>query len=101
MIKKKRSVNTPLDSRFDSTDVLVIEGFSIQSGEIIKIKGQYGSKFIFQSLTTNRETGVQWIDCIELDKGEPGAFRSFYPEYAKRIPKRRKGVSRSKPNPTP
>jgi hypothetical protein len=87
------------DSKFDRKDTINIDGFDINSGDIIKIKGQYGSKFIFQSLTTNRETGVQWIDCIELDKGEPGAFRSFYPEYAKRIPKRRKGVSRSKSNP--
>jgi hypothetical protein len=99
MARKTKRIN--IESRFDSANTVDIDGFIVESGDIIKIKGQHGSKFIFQSLSTNRETGVQWIDCIELDKGEPGAFRSFYPEYAKRIPKRRKGVSRSKPNPAP
>lgn len=88
----RRSKGHIKESRFDSTNIINVDGFEIKSGDIIKIKGQYGSKFIFQSLVTNRETGVQWIDCIELDRGQPGPFRSFYPEYVKRIPKRRKGV---------
>lgn len=89
-IKKGKEI----ESRFDSIDTMKVDGFTIQSGDLIKIKGQYGGKFIFQGLITNRETGVQWIDCIELDRGQPGPFRSFYPDSVKRIPKRRKGVNR-------
>ena len=87
------------NSRFDRSDIINVEGFDITSGDIIKIKGQYGSRFIFQGLITNKETGVQWVDCIELDNGQPGPFRSFYPQDVKRIPKRRKGV-RNRVNPT-
>lgn len=90
MARRTKRVN--IESRFDSVNTINVDGFTIESGDIIKIKGQYGSRFIFQALVSNRETGVQWIDCIELDKGQPGPFRSFYPEYVKRIPKRRKGV---------
>ena len=92
-MRRKSIVAKP--SRFDTEPTMTVDGFTIESGDIIKVKGQYGSKFIFQGLVTNRETGVQWIDCIELDKGQPGPFRSFYPESVKRIPKRRKGVNRS------
>jgi hypothetical protein len=95
--RKTKRIN--IESRFDSANTINIDGFIIESGDIIKIKGQYGSKFIFQGLITNRETGVQWVDCIELDKGQPGPFRSFYPQDVKRIPKRRKGV-RNRVNPT-
>lgn len=95
----RRNKTVIKDSRFDRKYTINIDGFDIDSGDIIKIKGQYGSRFIFQSLTTNRETGVQWVDCIELDKGQPGPFRSFYLQDVKRIPKRRKGV-RNRVSPT-
>ncbi len=100
MSRKKRTTTSLVSSKFNNEKQIEIDGFVINSGDIVKIKGQFGSKFIFQGLVTNRETGVQWIDCIELDKGQPGPFRSFYPEYVKRIPKRRKGVNRSQSNPT-
>ena len=92
---RRKNAGKIRESRFETIPNMTVDGFTIESGDIIKVKGQYGGKFIFQSLVTNKETGVQWIDCIELDKGQPGPFRSFYPESVKRIPKRRKGVNRS------
>lgn len=70
------------------------EGFMIEKGETIKIHGEHGVKFRFNALVTNPQTGVQWIDCFELDKGMTRSWRSFYPERVKRIPKRRKRVHR-------
>ena len=99
-MSRKRNTVQLRESKFDSTDQMKIDGFIIESGDIIKIKGEYGGRFIFQSLVSNKETGVQWVDCIELDKGQPGPFRSFYPENVKRIPKRRKNVNRDRHNKT-
>ena len=71
-----------------------IDGHLIEKGDVIKIAGQYGLKFKFDCLVTNTHNGVQWIDCFELDKGQVRSWRSFRPDMAKRIPKRRKSVSR-------
>lgn len=96
LLKKKKPGKVTPNTKFESTSSMIVNGFTIDSGDLIKIRGQYGSVFIFQELVTNLETGVQWIDCIQLEKGQPGPFRSFYPADVKRIPKRRKGVDRAR-----
>lgn len=65
------------------------DGFTISQGDIIKVKGEYGTKFKFWCVTTNPKTGSQWIDCFEVFRGQAGAFRSFRLERIKRIPKKR------------
>jgi hypothetical protein len=65
-------------------------GREIISGEIIKITGEYGATFKFESLTTNTKTGVSWIDCKEIHKGQVGQFRAFYIDRVKKQPVRRK-----------
>ena len=65
------------------------DGFTIAQGDIIKVRGEYGVKFKFWSLTTNPDTGSQWVDCFEVFRGQAGAFRSFRTERIKRIPKKR------------
>ena len=65
-------------------------GREIVSGEIIKITGEYGALFKFESLTTNTKTGVSWIDCKEMHKGQVGQFRAFYIDRVKKLPVRRK-----------
>ena len=69
--------------------VVLEDGKTIYEGDIIKIRGEYGSKFKFSSLTTNTTTGAQWIDCFEVSRGQIGAFRSFRSDRIKRIPKKR------------
>ena len=71
-----------------------IDGWTISRGDTIKIHGEYGVKFRFNALVTNPETGVQWVDCFELEKGIVRSWRAFSPDKAKRIPKRRKRVNR-------
>ena len=65
-------------------------GREIVSGEIVKISGEYGGIFRFDFLVTNEDTGVQWIDCRELHKGQIGQFRSFYLDRVKKVPTKRK-----------
>lgn len=76
------------------------DGKTISSGDIIKIRGVWGSKFRFQNFVTNPENGMSWIDCIELERGIACGMRSFYPDRAKPIPKKRgKRVKRSRQTP--
>jgi hypothetical protein len=71
--------------------------FTIESGDLIKIVGEYGMRFKFVSITTNTKTGATWVDCHEVHRGQTGAFRSFSLDRVKRIPKRRvkKAVKKS------
>lgn len=82
---------------FDRKESFVTdEGRTISRGDIIKIKGIWGSKFKFHQFVTNPKTGVSWIDCVELDRGVACGMRSFYPDRIKYIPKKRvKRVKRS------
>jgi hypothetical protein len=85
------------ETKFKRTFEIEVNGFIINSGDIVKINGEHGGKFRFNSLVTNSETGVQWIDCFEMHKVTAGAQRSFRLDRVKRIPakrgRRRKNVS--------
>jgi hypothetical protein len=97
---RQRKPSVPVKTKFSRELELSVDGFSIVQGEIIKIKGENGMKFKFHSLVTNDETGIQWIDCFEIERGVIGAQRSFRPDRIKRIPKKRvkKRVNRSTTN---
>jgi hypothetical protein len=71
-----------------------IDGFAIHAGDIIKIKGEYGSSFKFVGITTNNNTGASWVDCFEISRGVCSAYRSFKQELVKRVPQRRKRAKR-------
>lgn len=95
--RRKHSVEDPFvrEDFFTTQD-----GKTITSGDIIKIKGVWGSKFRFYKFVTNPETGVSWVDCVELERGVACGMRSFYPERVKPIPKKRgKRVKRSRQTP--
>lgn len=67
---------------------------TISRGDIIKIKGIWGSEFKFVSLVTNPNNGAQWIDCVELERGVACGMRSFRPERVKPVVKRTGRVKR-------
>lgn len=77
-------------TKFSREHSLELDGFTINRGDIIKIRGEHGVQFKFDSLVTNTLTGVQWIDCFEVHRGQTGTYRSFRVDKIKRIPKRRK-----------
>ena len=77
-----------------------IGNFTIVKGDIIKVAGEYGTKFVFDSVVTNTRNGAIWVDCFELDRGRVRVMRAFTVDRIKRIPVRRKRVSRTRPSET-
>ena len=92
-MRQKKTVDLP-PTKFHREPTVIVDGFEVNSGDTIKIHGEHGLKFKFHSLVTNTETGIKWIDCLELQKGQAGALRSFYVERVKRVPIKRKRAKR-------
>ena len=85
----KRRKTKPVETKFSRVYELEVGNFTIVKGDIIKIQDEHGRKFKFDSVVTNTETGVQWIDCFEMQKATSGQFCSFRIDRVKRIPTRR------------
>lgn len=67
------------------------EGRVVEEGDIIKIKGIWGTKFRFKEhVRRTDDTSKEWIDCFELDRGQLCGYRSFTPDRVKPMPKKRK-----------
>ena len=72
------------------------DGRVIERGEIIKIKGIYATKFKFFEYVRRLDTGVDWIECFELEKGVHCGQRSFRVERVKPLPKIKRRRKRKK-----
>lgn len=84
--RKKVQINDP----FVREESFVTEdGKTVNKGDLIKIKGVWGTKFRFHQFVTNPDISRSWIDCVELEKGVGCGMRSFYPERVKVLPKKR------------
>tara|TARA_B110000259_G_C13867614_1_gene343486 strand:- start:177 stop:464 length:288 start_codon:yes stop_codon:yes gene_type:complete len=81
-------------SHFVTEPYMEVNGFPINGGDIIKVKGEYGTKFKFVGITTNELTGSQWVDCFEIFRGKAQQFRAFKEDRIKRIPQRGKRAKR-------
>lgn len=100
-MRKRKSVPPP-PTKFFRFPEITVGNFVIEKGDLIKIQDEWGMKFKFDSLVTNKETGAQWIDCFEVHKMRTGCLRSFSLDRVKRIPKRRgRNVRRGKDSQTP
>jgi hypothetical protein len=96
MSRRKKSIAK--ESPFTMETYMESDGFAINAGDLIKIKGEYGTKFMFRGITTNPATGATWVDCFEMFRGKPQQFRAFKEDRVKRIPqkgKRGKRVNKS------
>ena len=62
----------------------------IGQDEVIKISGEHGRKFRFKGYVTRTDTGVEWIECIQLEKSVSAGWRFFRPERIKPLPKNRR-----------
>lgn len=91
---RKKIEAAVIPSKFAREETVIIDGFEVVRGDIIKVKGQHGVKFRFDYFTTNTETGSQWVDCFELHRGVAQCFRAFKVEDIKRVPKKRKRAKR-------
>jgi hypothetical protein len=91
MMARRKKVVSPLSSKFVRETSLTLEnGRVIESGEIIKISGEHGTKFRFLEHVVNLENNAEWIDCFELHQGVPSGWRSFKKDQIKLIPKKRR-----------
>jgi hypothetical protein len=87
-VNKRRS--SPIrETKFDRVKEMWVGNRLVVAGEIIKISGEYGARFKFDSLVTNKETGAQWIDCFEFSKSSVSACRSFRSDRIKLMPIKR------------
>jgi hypothetical protein len=92
MPKRKSAVVS--ETKFETEESFDLDGFRINAGDIIKVKGEYGSKFKVRGLTTNTETGAQWVDTFELIRGVSSQFRAFKLDRIKRVPNRGRRAKR-------
>jgi hypothetical protein len=95
---KKKMIDSVFSSLYNNkSEYILLNGRVIFSGEIIKIHGIWGTKFIFKEHVTRTDNGKQWINCYQLEKGVKCGLRSFYPERIKPIPKKKgkKNVSKN------
>ena len=84
--RKKYEVKDPF-IREDS--MITAAGKTVAHGDIIKIHGEWGTKFKFLNLVTNPSNGAIWVDCFELERGITARFRAFRPDRVKALPKKR------------
>lgn len=87
-MKKVKSVKQT-ETKFSREYDIEVGNFTVTKGDIIKIDGEHGVRFMFDSLVTNTETGNVWVDCFEMQKAKPSIWRSFALDRVKRIPTKR------------
>ena len=92
MARRKNALVAP--SNFVTEPFMELDGFKINAGDIIKVKGEYGIKFKFIGVTTNELTGSQWVDCFEIFRGKAQQFRAFKEDRIKRVPQKGKRARR-------
>ena len=95
MARRKVEHTSTIQDPFVREYQMKYENFIIERGDLIKIAGEYGTRFRFESVTTNPKNGAVWVDCFETWRGRTGAYRSFSVDRVKRIPKRRSRKAKS------
>jgi hypothetical protein len=71
-------------------EAILPSGRKIERGDMLRVSGEHGLRFKFDSLVTNIETGAQWIDCFEIYKARAGVLRAFKADRIKPMPKTRR-----------
>jgi len=92
MPRRKRVSAKP--TYFVTEPYMEVDGFPIHAGDIIKVRGEYGTKFKFVGVTTNTLTGSNWVDCHEIFRGKPQQFRAFKQDKIKRVPQKGRRAKR-------
>jgi hypothetical protein len=89
-MRKRKSVAPPPSKFYREPEAILPGGRKLERGDMIRVSGEHGLRFKFDSLVTNKETGSQWIDCFEVYKARTGVLRSFTADRIKPMPKRRR-----------
>jgi hypothetical protein len=72
------------------TEEMLVGATEVSKGDIVRIDGEKGQKFIFMNHVINKFNDAQWVDVVHIQKGSAGPLRSFRPDRVKLIPKRGK-----------
>jgi hypothetical protein len=91
---RRRKATDIQPTNFETIPYMEINGFEVNAGDIVKVRGEYGVSFKFIGVTKNTLTGSEWVDCFEIFRGKAQQFRAFKPERIKRIPQRGKRAKR-------
>jgi hypothetical protein len=91
---KKTIHSEVMPTKFLKVPEVMVDGFIIVQGDLVKIAGERGSKFRFHTLTKNLDTGSEWVDCFETSRNQVGVIRSFGVDKIKRIPQKGKRAKR-------
>ena len=97
MARPKKFVVPEIARKYIREDsVLLPDGFTIERGDMFKVKGknsfgigEWGLTFKFDHLVTNTENGKVYVECFEMFRGKAGVMRAFPIDRIKRIPKKR------------
>ena len=97
MARPKKFVIPEIAKKYVREDSVVLpDGFTIERGDLFKIKGknsfgigEWGVTFKFDHLVTNTENGKVYVECFEMYRGKAGVMRAFPIDRIKRIPKKR------------
>lgn len=87
--KKNRVLSANSELYVYSETYTTPEGRVIEKNEIIKIAGEHGVRFKFKSHVIRTDSGIDWIDCYELERGISAKHRSFRTDRLKALPKKR------------
>lgn len=62
---------------YTRTPEIKVDGKLYEKDDIVRIDGEYGTRFIFEEYVVNDQTNKDWIDVYELQKSQVAYRRSF------------------------
>lgn len=96
---KKKQMPPQHVNNWTVTTEYTVGNKTLSSGDLIRIDGEQGKRFIFNQHVYNHDNDAEWIDCNEIWKGAPGMFRSFRPNRIRTIGGK-KGKQKARPKAT-
>lgn len=96
---KKKATPRPSIHNWTISKEFTVGNRVICDGDIIRIDGEQGKRFIFNQHVYNNDNDKEWIDCNEIWKGAPAMFRSFRPDRIRAIGGK-KGKQKARPKTT-
>ena len=95
----KKKMPPQIINNWTVTTEYTVGNKTLASGDLIRIDGEQGKRFIFNCHVYNHDNDKEWIDCNEVWKGAPGMFRSFRPNRIRTIGGK-KGKQKARPKAT-
>ena len=89
-MSRRKKIISPNSNIYNRTPYYQLpNGKILESGDVIKIIGEYGTIFKFIEHVVKLDSGVEWIDCFQINRGIVCGWRSFRPDKIKILSKRK------------